>query len=253
MGRTVADIAQLLATMAGYHPEAPLSLGEPAEALAGQLDSDLQGLRIGWLGDLGGHLPFEHGVLSICRAAAERMRELGCSVEDATIDFDQERLWRAWLVLRQWLVSNRLKDLYVDSRKRAELKPEATWEIEQGMTLTAADVYDASLVRSDWYRMMLTTFGRFDFLVLPAAQVFPYDVDQPWPAEIDGRRMDTYHRWMEVVVGPTMAGLPVIAMPAGLSESGRPAGIQIIAPPRADLPLLRFAKAYERVSKKAAP
>ena len=253
MGRTVADIAQLLATMAGYHPEAPLSLGEPTEAFAGQLDPDLHGLRIGWLGDLGGHLPFEHGVLSICRAAAERMRELGCSVEDATIDFDQERLWRAWLVLRQWLVSNRLKDLHVDSRKRAELKPEAIWEIEQGMTLTAADVYDASLVRSDWYRMMLTTFGRFDFLVLPAAQVFPYDVDQPWPAEIDGRRMDTYHRWMEVVVGPTMAGLPVIAMPAGLSESGRPAGIQIIAPPRADLPLLRFAKAYERVSKKAAP
>jgi hypothetical protein len=64
--------------------------------------------------------------------------------------------------------------------------------------------------------------------------------------------MDTYHRWMEVVVGPTMAGLPVVAMPAGLSGSGRPAGIQIIAPPRADLPLLRFAKAYERVSEKAA-
>ena len=81
--------------MAGYHPEAPLSLGESPEALAGQLDSDFQGLRIGWLGDLGGRLPFEHGVLSICWAAAERLRELGCSVEDATIDFDQERLWRA--------------------------------------------------------------------------------------------------------------------------------------------------------------
>ena len=81
--------------MAGYHPEAQLSLGESPEALAGQLDSDLQGLRIGWLGDLGGDLLFERGVLSICRAAADRMRELGCSVEDATIDFDQEQLWRA--------------------------------------------------------------------------------------------------------------------------------------------------------------
>jgi amidase len=83
-----------------------------------------------------------------------------------------------WL-LRQWLVSNRLKDLYADPSKRGELKPEAIWEIEHGITLTAAEVYDASLVHSDWYRAMLATVGRFDFLVLPAAQVFPYDVDQP--------------------------------------------------------------------------
>jgi amidase len=57
--------------------------------------------------------------------------------------------------------------------------------------------------------------------------------------------MDTYHRWMEVVIGPTMAGLPVAAMPAGFGETGLPAGIQIIGPPRADRAVLQIAAAYE--------
>jgi amidase len=35
--------------------------------------------------------------------------------------------------------------------------------------------------------------------------------------EINGRAMDTYHRWMEVVVGPTMAGCPSMSVPAGFS------------------------------------
>lgn len=48
------------------------------------------------------------------------------------------------------------------------------------------------------------------------------------PDEIAGRKMDIYHRWMEVVIGPSMAGLPVAAMPAGFSENGLPTGIQIV-------------------------
>lgn len=37
---------------------------------------------------------------------------------------------------------------------------------------------------------------------------------------------------MEVVIGPTMAGLSVAAMPAGFSDHGLPMGIQIIGRPQ---------------------
>jgi amidase len=253
MGRTVGDVAQLLATQRGHHPGAPVSLPGDGSAFAGELASDQRGVRVGWLGDLGGHLPFEPAVLELCRAATYRAASFGAQVEDATIAFDMERLWRAWVTLRQWLTSNRLKDIHRDPRKRAVIKPEVLWEIENGLALKGTDIFDASLARSDWYRTMLAVFERHDVLVLPSAQVFPFDIDVAWPAEIAGRRMDTYHRWMEVVIGPSILGLPAIAMPAGVNARGLPAGIQIIGPPRADLAVLKFAHAFEQATTDLRP
>ena len=60
--------------------------------------------------------------------------------------------------------------------------------------------------------------------------------------------MDTYHRWMEVTIGGTLSSCPVISLPAGLDESGRPTGIQFIAPLGEDEKLLEFALAYEEVN-----
>jgi amidase len=125
------------------------------------------------------------------------------------------------------------------------MKPELVWEIENGQGLSAKEVHTASMIRSDWYRYALTLFERYDFLVLPSAQVFPFGAEQHWPTRIAGRRMDTYHRWMEVVIGPTMAGLPVAAMPAGFGPHGLPTGIQMIGRPRADRAVLELAMAYE--------
>ena len=106
----------------------------------------------------------------------------------------------------------------------------------------------ASLGRSDWYRYMLDLFAAYDFLVLPSAQVFPFSAELDWPKAVNGREMDTYHRWMEVVIDPTLAGLPVAAMPAGFSAEGLPAGIQIIGRPRGDRQVLSAAAAYERAT-----
>jgi amidase len=57
--------------------------------------------------------------------------------------------------------------------------------------------------------------------------------------------MDTYHRWMEVVIGPTVAGLPAISVPAGFDARGLPMGLQLIGPPQGDLAVLQLARAYE--------
>lgn len=247
MARSVADLALLLSVQAGRDARAPLSLEDDPAVFAAPLAHDCRGLRIGWLGDHGGYLPTESGVLELCERALSHFAAIGCTVEPARVDFSMERLWRAWLVLRGFQIAGVWGAAFADPKRRALMKPEAQWEIQNGLGLSGADLYRASVDRSAWYQALLSLFERFDFLALPSAQVFAFDAALHWPAEIEGRRMDTYHRWMEVVIGPTLAGLPALGLPAGFDAAGLPNGLQLIGRPRADLAVLRLGHAYEQV------
>jgi amidase len=249
LARTVADLAQLLSVMAGYDPRAPLSLDRDASMFRQPLQRDFRGARLAWLGDWDGYLPVEPDVLECCQVALSAFETIGCTIEAVVPDFDPDRLWRAWLVLRQWFTLSSLGPLYADPARRVKMKTEAQWEVENALPLTAETVLRASEVRSAWYMSVLRLFERYDALVMPSAQLFPFDVNSTWPREINGRAMDTYHRWMEIVIGPTMAGLPAVSVPAGFNASGLPMGLQVIGPPRGDLTVLQLAHAYEQASR----
>lgn len=248
MARSADDLALLLSVQAGYDPRAPQSLAGDGSEFASELADDVAGTRIGWLGDLGGHLPTEPGILDLTRAGLDAFAGRGCAVEEAELAFEPERVFQAWIDLRSWRVAGKLGPLFESAATRDKLKPAAIWEIERGRALPLARIEEASAVRSAFYRAMLRMFDRFDALVMPSAQIFPFDVTLDWPAEVAGRPMDTYHRWMETVVPASLLGLPAIALPAGFSPSGLPAGFQVIGRPRDDLGVLRLAKAYERAT-----
>lgn len=247
MGRTVEDVARLLCTMAGWDERAPLSLADP---LPSPEDADpigcAAGKRIGWLGSIWPDLPLEPGVRALCESALRRFEGLGCSVEPCTLDVARETNWTAWLRLRQMLVGGKLGALYAQPALRAQIKPEAVWEVEQSFQLTAAQLYQASVARTSVYQAFRRLFERFDYVVAPSAQVFPFQAELHWPSEIAGTAMDTYHRWMEIVTPFTLAGLPVASVPAGLDPRGLPMGLQIAGPARADFSVLALARDYER-------
>ena len=244
MARTVGDLALLLSVMSGGDRRAPLALDEPALPPA-LLAGDVAGRRIGWLGDLNGALPMEDGILALCEGALGTFRDAGCLVEDADLGIDAATIWSCWLVWRHTLVAGKFRALYEDPRTRAELKPEMVWEIEGGLALSAMDLYRASAIRTRLRQCMLARLERFEALALPSAQVFPFPLEQTWPRSIAGRTMDTYHRWMEVVVPGTLSGCPVICVPAGCDVAGRASGLQLIGRPGEDRALLRLAHAYE--------
>lgn len=245
MARKVGDLAALLAVQSGYDPRLPMSIREEPAAFLGPLKRDIAGLRIGWLGDLGGHLPMEDGVLDLCRQGLLAFEAMGAHVEDAALGFDPEAIWQAWLVLRAWQAGEKLVEIVADPARRDLLKPEAQWEAQQGLKLSAFDVSRASAVRSSWYQHLLGVFARYDILVLPSAQVFPFAVETHWPREIAGRTMDTYHRWMQVVIPATMSGCPALNVPAGFNAAGLPMGMQLWGPNQSELLLLQVAQAYE--------
>lgn len=245
MGRHVRDVAMLLSVQAGAHPASPLSLTDDPAQFAGALDSDPQGQRIGWLGDLQGYLPMERGILAICQSALNSLSGMGCTVDEARLGMPPEQIWQAWLVWRQALVGPRIAPFLVNPANRTQIKPEALWEHDQSLNLTGSQLMAASASRTRFYLSMLAIFEKFDVLAIPVSQVWPFDMGLRWPQSVAGRDMDTYHRWMEVVIYATFAGLPSISVPAGFSENGLPMGLALIGKPQGDLALLKLAHAYE--------
>jgi len=254
MARNVADLALLLATQSGPDMRTPQAL-PPDPVLASLtpanvedvLKAELTGKRVAWLGDWGGYLPMEDGILTLCEQALRFFPDFGVSVETIQPPYSPEKIWQTWLVHRHFLTGNARLALYRNPPTRAQLKPEAIWEIEGSLDLKASDLYAASTDRSTWYHALLRTFAKFDYIAVPTAQVFPFDVTQHWPRTVAGKQMDTYHRWMEVVVAWTLSGCPVISVPVGFNAEGLPMGMQLIGRPRDDLGVLRLAAAYERV------
>jgi len=100
------------------------------------------------------------------------------------------------------------------------------------------------------YHHLLTLLKDHDVLALPSAQVWPFERTLSWPREIVSangiRTMDTYHRWMEVVIYATLAGLPVLSVPAGFNKEGLPMGLQLIGQPHGEIALIKAGLAYER-------
>jgi amidase len=282
MARSVADLAALLATQSGPDPRSPLALtaplvagsvapGEfrgaytpalgaalahaddaPVRSLLAHLPAPgdttpLRGLTVAWLGDLNGHLATEGGILAGCEAALARMSAAGAEVEAVVAPgFEPEGVWRAWLAWRRALVGPRVAPLLAKPGARGIIKPEAQWEHDQAAGLGALDFMQASEARTRFHQQMLALLERHDVIALPVTQVWPFPLEQRWPQAIAGRAMDTYHRWMEVTLYATFAGLPGISLPAGFHANGRwPLGLQLIGRPQGDADLLRVAAAYE--------
>jgi len=250
MARHMRDLARLLETMAGYDPRSPLSLDDLPTGWSTALQPKAQGLRVGWLGDLNGYLPMEPGILQACEQGLQKLTDLGAHVEPVAPHFSPEAVWETWLAWRRVLTASRIAPMV--ERDRDACKPEAVWEYEQAQGMTATAFLRASTERTVFLQQMLQHFDTHDVLVMPSAQVWPFAIDTRWPAEIRTAQgsvaMDTYHRWMEVVLYASLAGLPALNVPCGFNAQGLPMGMQLIGRPRADLAVISLGLAYEEAA-----
>ena len=249
MARSVRDLARLLATQSGHDARQPLSINGVLDVSGIEYTPDaLQGLRVGWLGDLDGHLAIESGILDVCEDALRAMQNAGAKVEATQLGYDTQALWDCWLVWRRALIGPKAAALLPLTSDKEQLKPEAMWEYENSLKLSYMDFQKASQQRTAFYHHLLKLFEHCDVLALPVAQVWPFPVEQRWPQQIGERVMDTYHRWMECTIYATLAGLPAISLPAGFHpQQPWPMGIQLIGKPQGDVALLQVAASYEAV------
>ena len=242
MGRSVDDLALQLQVLAGPDDRVPISLREPGSVFAeivGGAPMVLDGARVAWTPDLG--LPVDADVRAALAFVPDRLAELGCDVADDRPDLDDAGA--IFQVLRAWHFEISV-GAYYDSMPE-QLKDTVRWNVEVARSLTVADHARASARHAALIDRVRTFFERYDVLVLPTAQVSPFDVALDWPRSVDGVEMPTYIDWMRTCSDITLTGCPAVSMPAGFTPDGLPVGVQFVGRPRGDVELLRFAKAWE--------
>ena len=209
----------------------------------------MKDIKVGWLGDWSGTLPFEDGLLDLSQEALNEMSSLGAIIHDLKAPFAMNDIWTSWSDLRAWQISNGLHEIYEDLEMRQYLKPEAVWEIEYCLSLSGQDIYKSALKKSKWYNSASQLFEKFDLLVLPSTQVWPFDLAEIYPVSINNQEMDTYHRWMQVTIPAGLLGLPVVNIPIVFGKKGLPAGLQLIGSKGSDGHILRIAQAWHEHTK----
>jgi amidase len=243
MARTVGDLALMLTAISGPDPRSPLSHGDPA-AFAGELRGDLSGLRIAWCPDLGG-LPIEPEVLAVLDGARTRLEELGSDVDDVAVDLSAAD--EAFETLRAIAFVRKFAPILPTVRKTA--KATLLWNIEQGEVLDGLAVARAIEARSVVFATVAELLERFDLLVAPSAQVVPFALDLEYPTEVAGVVMPHYLGWMRACSRITVSAHPVLAVPAGFTDSGLPVGMQFVGRYRDDRRLLEHGAAWEAASR----
>ena len=243
IARTVDDVALMLSAMAGPDPRSPVSLSEPSASFARPPERDFGGVRIAWSRDLGG-VPVDPRITEALEKQRSVFENLGCVVEEGEPDYSGAD--EIFLVWRAWYYELCYGELLEEHRN--ELKETVVWNIEEGRGLTGPQIGQAEMKRAELYHRIRKFMETYDFLVLPVAQVPPFDVKQRYVTEIDGVRMKTYIEWMKSCYYITVTGHPAISVPCGFTPEGLPVGIQIVGRHRDDLGVLQLARAFERAT-----
>jgi amidase len=243
LGRSTADLAFALSTIAGPDAAAPLSINEPGAQFARPLDRSFKGVRIAWFKNLGG-APFDSRVRAVVDGHRKTFEALGCTVEEAEPDFAPAEA--AFRMLRAWNSANTY-------RVRLQEHPEAfkdtlKQEIEEGLRLTATDLGNAEAAHAELWRRFQAFMDRYEYFVLPTTQLPPFDINTPYPTEIAGVRFDSYIDWMKSCWYISATGNPAASVPGGFTPEGLPVGVQIVGRHHADLSVLQVAHGFEQAT-----
>jgi amidase len=243
IARSVPDVAYLLAAMAGPNVKDPGCTPSDPAMFLGALECSFRGVRAAWCPDLGG-LPLDRRVRGILEAQRRTFEALGCIVEDAHPDlaaadevFLTMRAFRTWTNLGPLLAAH-----------RAEFKPEAIQEIEDGARLSASQISSAMVRHGQILESMRRFQDTYPFMLCAVNQVPPFDANLHWPGAIDRVPMPHYIAWMKSAYWITATFRPAISVPAGFTSEGLPVGVQIVGRYRDDLGVLQLANAFENAT-----
>jgi aspartyl-tRNA(Asn)/glutamyl-tRNA(Gln) amidotransferase subunit A len=257
LARNMRDAARLLSVISGRDARDATSADVPVPDYEAECGRELKGLRVGVV----------KGIAQGCDAsvqralgqAVERFASLGCEPVEVELPHQRYALSVYYIVANAEASSNLarfdgmryglrvaaddLKDTYQKTRA-AGFGAEVKRRIMLGTYVLSAGYYDAFYLRAQKVRTLIRqdytrAFERCDFLLTPTA---------PTPAFRLGEKLqDPLAMYMQDIftLPPSLAGIPAVNLPCGMSEDGLPLGLQVCAPHFNESVLVRAGHAFE--------
>ncbi|MDA8230439.1 MAG: Asp-tRNA(Asn)/Glu-tRNA(Gln) amidotransferase subunit GatA [Magnetospirillum sp.] len=258
MARTVKDCALMLGAMAGHDPKDSTSAPMPVQDFAKALSGDIRGLKVG--------IPKEYRpaglaeeVAAIWDKGVEWLKAAGAQPVEISLPYTKYALPTYYIVAPAECSSNlarydgvrfglrvegkTLDEMYKKTRA-AGFGTEVRRRILIGTYVLSAGYYDAYYAKAQKVRRLIAddfnrAFETVDVILTPTA---------PTPAFAIGEKSDDpVTMWLnDVFTIPTsLAGLPGLSLPAGLSSDGLPLGLQLIGRPFDEETVFRVAGVME--------
>ena len=94
-------------------------------------------------------------------------------------------MWNSWVTLRA--KSNFHDSNDISLKNPEDLEFPVKWEYQRGKELNSNDIDLALSQRIDCKNKVDELFKKLDFLVMPSAQIFPFNKELDYPKEINGK------------------------------------------------------------------
>ncbi len=260
IARDVRDAAIMLKSMASVDPMDTTSVDLPVPDYEKAIGKSIKGLRVG--------IPKEYRadgmsteIEDLWNKGAQWLKEQGAEIVEISLPHTKYALPAYYIVAPAEASSNLARydgvryglrvpgddivDMYENSRA-AGFGPEVQRRIMIGTYVLSAGYYDAYYVRAQKIRTLIKrdfeqAWAKVDVVLTPAT---------PSPAFAPGEISDPVQMYLNDIFTVTvnMAGLPGIAVPAGVSIDGLPLGLQLIGKAFDEETLFKTAAAIEQVA-----
>ena len=235
MGRTVADVALLLAVIAGYDPRDSSSVKVPIPNYGAALRGKVSALRLG-LPRPGFYDTLAPDIESAMNKALGVLRRLTAGTRQITLEPIPEKLAPNIVLAENYAFHQpyfvKTPQLYQEAIRR---------NLQLGSRVTTADYiksrHDLDRVR----RAVASVFSDVHLLITPTTAMPPYTIEETVRLGIE----------LELIRNTApfnTYGLPTVSMPCGFTNSGLPIGMQITGPQFGEAKVLALAHAYEQAT-----
>jgi amidase len=241
MGRSVADARLLFSAQLELDAREPLAFPLPPAEVARARPVDLGRLRVAWTTDFG-RCPVSPEIRSVMRGKIAALRHLFRACEEVAFDFgDADRCFD--VVRAQNFVARHHAAYQKDPNS---LGPNVRSNYELAASMSFADVAWAHAEQTRIFRRFQAYRHDYDLILAPTTPVSPFPWTQLYVAELEGKALTDYYRWLALTYYITLVTNPAIALPCGRDHKGMPFGLQVIGRFRGDAELLDAAEAMEQ-------
>ncbi|HEX7167483.1 MAG TPA: amidase family protein [Acidimicrobiales bacterium] len=231
MARTIRDTAAALDAVLGPDPTDLRSLPMPEVSWQSALDDAHLPMKVAWSPTLG-YANVDDEVLRICRAAIDRIADLGAEIVEVDVVFPEDPVL-SWVTMTN-AYNARTLGAYQGTEVWDRIDPGLRAMVEWGSTIPAVDLVKAEDRCHELNLRLVDLFHGCRLLLTPTIASLPPLSGAP--GTINGAEAAN---WVSFTYPFNMTRSPAGSVCVGLSEAGVPVGLQVVGPQHGDLVVLR--------------